>query len=897
MSSDSATKLATQQSIKAYVDSQVGTVDTLAEILANGNTSGANNLIIDSGQALTANTINETTAGSGVTIDSVLLKDDVVNATDIETSNISANDGTAAATIANSTGVMTIASSVLTTTDINGGSIDGTNIGASSAGTGAFTTLSATGNLTVDTNTLFVDSTSNQVAIGTTSPESRLSIVSGAGLDGQALDVWYGSGNNQPLNIGINRSSGNSWLGWNALQSTTDTQTYHVTNGAARLDGASGTLTVLGAASGTAGNPITWITAADIGYTGSVFNEGGNDIDFRVESSGNANMLHVDGGNNGVGIGTTGTTTPLTVNGGTASVATIQLGNHGDNASIHAKYSLSIKADSTESIADRTIGFGIGAGTSLGLTTSASIFNDFGADLDFRVESSGNANALFVDAGNSRVGINTNAPSTPLEIRAALSTVYTGTSASAEHVNIFNTDTGAVGLTSGIRFQTRALDVSGQGFFIGATATSGGSAPNFKFQKQTGATTYEEIAALNVSEAVFNDPGNNYDFRVESDSNTHMLFVDAGSDRVSIGDSVSNGLLTVVGGGTGSYNQLTLSNTTDANSDKVAGLTTLNYAGNNVSVFQSFNQSGANSLYFGSADNTHRGYTSINSYVASSDTATTGHRRIHKATYSEFCVNEDSEDVDFRVESDTDAHAIFLDAGNNALSLLGGNAPASNSVCIEKDLIVARASNTPNFMHDFAGGGYKLSRSGVGSKFFARSGGATGAADVSRLYINDEGGWTTVDITGDVDISGALSKGSGSFKIDHPLKPDTHHLVHSFLEAPQADNVYRGKVDLVAGTASVNIDTVAGMTDGTFVLLNREVQCFTSNESGWTAVRGSVSGNTLTITAQDNTCVDTISWLVIGERQDQHMYDTNWTDENGKVIVEPEKTFDVSQEN
>ena len=87
MASDSATALATQQSIKAYVDSQVGTVDTLSEILAIGNTSGANNLIIDNGQAITTNTINETTAASGVTIDSVLLKDDGVNATNLEITN------------------------------------------------------------------------------------------------------------------------------------------------------------------------------------------------------------------------------------------------------------------------------------------------------------------------------------------------------------------------------------------------------------------------------------------------------------------------------------------------------------------------------------------------------------------------------------------------------------------------------------------------------------------------------------------------------------------------------------------------------------------------------------------------------------------------------------------
>ncbi len=40
MSSNSATALATQQSIKSYVDSQVATSDTLAEVLANGNATG-----------------------------------------------------------------------------------------------------------------------------------------------------------------------------------------------------------------------------------------------------------------------------------------------------------------------------------------------------------------------------------------------------------------------------------------------------------------------------------------------------------------------------------------------------------------------------------------------------------------------------------------------------------------------------------------------------------------------------------------------------------------------------------------------------------------------------------------------------------------------------------------
>jgi hypothetical protein len=162
---------------------------------------------------------------------------------------------------------------------------------------------------------------------------------------------------------------------------------------------------------------------------------------------------------------------------------------------------------------------------------------------------------------------------------------------------------------------------------------------------------------------------------------------------------------------------------------------------------------------------------------------------------------------------------------------------------------------------------------------------------VQIVFVDGSAG--SVAITGSLSVSSSFSKGSGSFKIDHPLpaKTETHHLVHSFIEGPQADNIYRGKIDLVDGSATVNIDTAAGMTEGTYVLLNTNTQCFTSNESGWTAVKGSVSGNTLTITAQES-CSDTISWMVIGERQDQHMIETEWTDDNGKVIVEPLKELE-----
>jgi hypothetical protein len=65
MASDSATALSTQQSIKAYVDAQVGTVDTLAEILANGNTTGGTDIAVSTGDDITFADSSKAIFGAG----------------------------------------------------------------------------------------------------------------------------------------------------------------------------------------------------------------------------------------------------------------------------------------------------------------------------------------------------------------------------------------------------------------------------------------------------------------------------------------------------------------------------------------------------------------------------------------------------------------------------------------------------------------------------------------------------------------------------------------------------------------------------------------------------------------------------------------------------------------
>ena len=118
---------------------------------------------------------------------------------------------------------------------------------------------------------------------------------------------------------------------------------------------------------------------------------------------------------------------------------------------------------------------------------------------------------------------------------------------------------------------------------------------------------------------------------------------------------------------------------------------------------------------------------------------------------------------------------------------------------------------------------------------------------------------------------------------------ETHHLVHSFVEGPQADNLYRGTITLQDGRAVIDLDEWFGMTPGTFLALNRDIQAFVSNIDDWDAVRAKMMGSQLLIECQNAESKASVSWLVVGERQDKEIYASVLTDDNGKIIVEPSK--------
>ena len=143
----------------------------------------------------------------------------------------------------------------------------------------------------------------------------------------------------------------------------------------------------------------------------------------------------------------------------------------------------------------------------------------------------------------------------------------------------------------------------------------------------------------------------------------------------------------------------------------------------------------------------------------------------------------------------------------------------------------------------------------------------------------------------DCCIEGNLSKGSGSFDIPHPTLEEKR-LRHSFIEGPRYDNIYRNKIRLTEGKAFVNLDTDCvspggqTMTPGTWEKLNRNPDIFLQNLEGWSRLKGKINGCVLEIECEDVNCTDLISWMVVAERQDEHVVNSNMSDDDGRLILE-----------
>jgi len=121
-----------------------------------------------------------------------------------------------------------------------------------------------------------------------------------------------------------------------------------------------------------------------------------------------------------------------------------------------------------------------------------------------------------------------------------------------------------------------------------------------------------------------------------------------------------------------------------------------------------------------------------------------------------------------------------------------------------------------------------------------------------------------LNVGGNLWVAGNLSKGSGEFKIDHPLDPENKYLHHSFVESPDMMNIYNGNVVLnEKGEAQVDLPDWFGA-------LNRDFRYQLTCVGGFAPVYISekISGNRFAIAGGEPGME--VSWQVTGIRQDPY---------------------------
>lgn len=150
---------------------------------------------------------------------------------------------------------------------------------------------------------------------------------------------------------------------------------------------------------------------------------------------------------------------------------------------------------------------------------------------------------------------------------------------------------------------------------------------------------------------------------------------------------------------------------------------------------------------------------------------------------------------------------------------------------------------------------YAQTSSGVA--VFGTNGGSN-----SSGYAGDFNG--RVRVQGNLQVTGSLSKGSGTFQIDHPMDPENKFLYHSFVESPDMKNIYDGVVTLDAnGTATVTLPEY-------FNTLNKEYRYQLTCVGGYAPVyiAREVDQNTFEIAGGKAGLK--VSWTVTGIRQDPY---------------------------
>jgi hypothetical protein len=207
-----------------------------------------------------------------------------------------------------------------------------------------------------------------------------------------------------------------------------------------------------------------------------------------------------------------------------AQIKALAINSDGSGGSLDFHTSTGTGTEGADATKKVTIGGG-GAFTTFPSAGQPATFNEDGVDVDFRVESDGNANMLFVDGGANAVGIGTNAPTTVLDVGGIGSSV--------------NSSFNGIAITAASAFSGVTGNV---GLYLSAS-NSGGSLNGFFRTKAGAGGTYDgvEIATDNRPFRILTSTTEDTDERLRIDTNGNV-FVGLTSISGAAGKITSRGL-------------------------------------------------------------------------------------------------------------------------------------------------------------------------------------------------------------------------------------------------------------------------------------------------------------------------------------------------------------------
>jgi len=196
----------------------------------------------------------------------------------------------------------------------------------------------------------------------------------------------------------------------------------------------------------------------------------------------------------------------------------------------------------------------VGEGYTTTKLTGNIIVNEAGADADFRVESDGNANMLFVDGGNDHVNIGTgtdfggtlNVATTDNSVNLVL--VCTDSDANEGPILDFTRDAGNVpsdnDIMGRIRFRNDDTNLDMTNYVelttVASDVSNGTEDGQLQFNIMDNGTLRNFAHMTGTTGIVFNEDSNDIDFRVESNGNANMLWVDGGENKVHVGTTAGS---------------------------------------------------------------------------------------------------------------------------------------------------------------------------------------------------------------------------------------------------------------------------------------------------------------------------------------------------------------------